>query len=81
MQEQWVRSLGREEPLEKETAVHSVFLSGRSHGQQSLVGYSPWGHRGGEHDLAAKPPPPQLYPVPRMAPETEDIFKKQLIKY
>ena len=22
-----------------------VFLSGKSHGQRSLVGYSPWGHK------------------------------------
>ena len=26
-----------------------VFLPGESHGQRSLVGYSPWGHRV-EHD-------------------------------
>ena len=24
-------------------ATHSVFLSGKSHGQSSLGGYSPWG--------------------------------------
>ena len=23
-----------------------VFLPGKSHGQRSLVGYSPWGHKG-----------------------------------
>ena len=27
MQETWVRSLGREDPLEKETATHSSFLA------------------------------------------------------
>ena len=37
-----VRSLDQEDPLEKEMAIHSVFLSGKSHGQWSLVGYSPW---------------------------------------
>ena len=31
--------------LEKEMATHSVFLPGESHGQRSLVGYSPWGHK------------------------------------
>ena len=31
----------------------SVFLPGESHGQRSLVGYSPWGHRIG-HNLATK---------------------------
>ena len=25
----------------------SVFLHGKSHGQRSLVGYNPWGHRAG----------------------------------
>ena len=24
-------------------ATHSIFLPGESHGQRSLVGYSPWG--------------------------------------
>ena len=37
-----VRSLGREDPLEKEMATHSSMLAGKSHGQKSLVGYSPW---------------------------------------
>ena len=43
IQEMWVRSLGREDPLEEEMATHSVFLPGESHGQRSLVGNSPWG--------------------------------------
>ena len=33
--------LGREEPLDGGMATHSVFLPGDSHGQRSLVGYSP----------------------------------------
>jgi len=32
--ETWVRSLGQEDPLEKETSIHSC-------GQRSLVGYTP----------------------------------------
>ena len=43
MQETWVRSLGQEDPLEKELAPHSSTLAEKSHGQRSLVGYSPWG--------------------------------------
>ena len=31
-----------------------VFLPGESHGQRSLVGYSPWGHKRIGHDLATK---------------------------
>ena len=44
MQETWVRSLGQEDPLEKEMATHSSIL-GKSHGKKSLVGYNPWGHK------------------------------------
>ena len=40
-----VQSLGREDPLEKEMAIHSSILPGKSHGQRSLEGYSPWGHK------------------------------------
>ena len=46
VQEIWVRSLGREDPLEKEGQPAPVFLPGESHGQRSLVGYSPWGRKG-----------------------------------
>ena len=45
MQETWVQSLRQEDPLEKEMATHSSILPGEFHGQRSLVGYSPWGHK------------------------------------
>ena len=45
MQETQVRSLGREDPLEKGMATHSSILAGKSHGQRSLVGYSPSVHK------------------------------------
>ena len=38
-----VRSLGQGDPLEEGMATHSSILPGKSHGQRSLVGYSPWG--------------------------------------
>ena len=41
----WVRSLGQEDPLEEGWLPTPVFLPGESHGQRSLVGYSPWGHK------------------------------------
>ena len=44
-QEPWVRSLGWEDPLEEEMATTPVFLPGKSHGQRSLAGYSPQGHK------------------------------------
>ena len=40
-QETQVRSLGWEAPLEEEMATHSNILPEKSHGQRSLVGYSP----------------------------------------
>ena len=42
MQETQAQSLGWEEPLEKGMATHSSLLPGESHGQRSLVSYSPW---------------------------------------
>ena len=41
-QETWVRTLGGKDLLEKEMAPTLVFLPGKSHGQRSLLGYSPW---------------------------------------
>ena len=37
VQETWVRSLGWEDPLEKEMSIHSSILAWRS-----MAGYSPW---------------------------------------
>ena len=46
MWETWVRSLGREDPLEEGMAIHSSILSWRNpHGQRSLAGYSLRGRR------------------------------------
>ena len=45
MQEMQVQSLGLEDPPKKEIATHSSILPGESHGQRSLVGYSPWGRK------------------------------------
>ena len=43
-QETRVQFLGREDPLQKEMAIHSSILAWKkSHGQRRLVGYSPWG--------------------------------------
>ena len=40
--ETWVRSLGREDPLEKEMATHCSTLVWKILGPRSLVGFSPW---------------------------------------
>ena len=50
MWETLVQSLGWEDPLEKEMAIHSSILAGKSHRWRNLAGYSPWGHR--ESDMA-----------------------------
>ena len=51
MQEMQVRSLGRENPLEKKWQHTPVFLSGKSQGQKSLAGYSTQGPKRFGHDL------------------------------
>ena len=43
IRETQVRSLGLEDPLEEGMAIHSNILVWESHGQRSLVDYSPWG--------------------------------------
>ena len=44
-QETQVQSLGWEDPLEEGMATHSSVFVWRIHGQRSLAGYSPWGHK------------------------------------
>ena len=38
MQETWIQSLGQEDPLEKEMAIHSSIFAWESQGQRSLAG-------------------------------------------
>ena len=45
MRETQVRFLGQEDPLEKAMAIHSSTLAWKSHGQKSLIGYSPRGRK------------------------------------
>ena len=46
----WVRKI----PWRRKWQPTPVFWPGKSHGQRSLVGYSPWGHKRIRHDLATK---------------------------
>ena len=45
VQEIQVRSLGQEEPLEKEMATDFIFLPREFQKQRNLAGYSPWGRK------------------------------------
>ena len=45
MWETQIRSLGWKDSMEKEMATHYNILAREFHGQMSLVGYSPWGHK------------------------------------
>ena len=45
MQKTWVWSLGWEDPWRRKWQPTPVFLPGKSHGQRSLAGYSPRGHK------------------------------------
>ena len=46
VEETWVQSLGRGDPLEKKVQPTPVFLPGKSHGQRRLAGCSPGGRKG-----------------------------------
>ena len=74
MQKAWVRSLDWEPLLEKEWQPAPVFLPGKSHGQRSLVGYSPWGCKRVGHDLATE----QQQRAIRAILYTEHIWEKIL---
>ena len=54
MQETQVQSLGQEIPWRRKWQPTLAFLLGKSHGQRSLTGYSPWGRKTVRHDLMTK---------------------------
>ena len=49
MQVTYVPSMVGKIPWRREQLSTSVFLPGEFHGQRSLLGYSPWGHK--EQDM------------------------------
>ena len=53
-QETQVGFLGQEDLLEEGMATCSRILAWKSHGERSLAGYSPWGHKRVGHDRATK---------------------------
>ena len=58
-----VRFLGQEDPMEEGMATHSSILGGESHGQRSLVGYSPRGHKESETTEVTEDRRPQWDPA------------------
>ena len=46
--------LGLRRSPEKEQPPAPVYLPGKSHGQSSLAGYSPWGYKRVRHNLVTK---------------------------
>ena len=54
MQKMWAQSVSQEDPWRRKWKPTPVFLSGESHGQKRLEGYSPWGHKRVGHDLRTK---------------------------
>ena len=44
-QEVWVQSLGQEDPLEEEMAIHSSILAWKTPWTEEPVGCSLWGHK------------------------------------
>ena len=45
VQETWVQSLGQEDPLEKDMALHSSILAWRIPWTEEPGSYSPWGRQ------------------------------------
>ena len=51
----WVRKI----PWKRAWQPIPVSLPGKSHGQRSLEGYSPWGRKESDTTQMSKPPPPR----------------------
>ena len=45
MQETWFQSLVGKIPWRRKWQPTPIFMPGESHGQRSLMGYSPWGRK------------------------------------
>ena len=67
MQEMQVWSLGQEDPLEKETAIHSKILAGRNLWTEEASGLESMGSQRGGHDWD-KPPANVIPPGLRNSP-------------
>ena len=60
--------------MEKEMATHSSVLAWEIHGQGSLVGYGPWGHK--ELDMTE-----QLRTIPTERQRMSELIKKSNTNY
>jgi len=69
MQESRVWSLSQEDPLVKDMATHSSILPRKTHGQRSMVDYSPWGRQRVRYDLATK----QQQQLPSLPPKSPHL--------
>ena len=52
---------GLGDPLEEDVTTHSSILAGKSQGQRSLTGYSPWDHQESDMTEHARIPPAQSH--------------------
>ena len=59
VQEMWIRSLGQEDPLEKEMATHSSILAWEIPWTEDPGRLQSMGSQRVRHDLVTKPPPQQ----------------------
>ena len=80
MQETRVRSLGREDPLEKEMATHSSTLAWRIPWREDLVGYTPWGRKATSLSLSLSSCSPVSFCcLPLAAPYKEQRTRQPLL--
>ena len=57
-----IQFLGWEDLWRKKWQPTPIFLPGKSYGQRSLEGYSPWGHKKVRHHLVTKEEKPTFSP-------------------
>ena len=82
MRQTWDRSLGWEDPLGRGMATTPVTLPGEFHGQRSLVGYSPSGHKESDTTKRLTLPLCEVYgiliPQPGLEPEPSAVKVRSL---
>ena len=78
MQETQVPSLGQQNPWRRKWQLTPGFLPGKSHGQKSLAGYSPWGHK--ESDTTEQLTQQQINPALHSA-RSQFLTLKRFLSY
>ena len=81
MQETWVQSLGREDPLEKEMATHSSILAWEILGTEDPGGLQSTGSQRVGNNFVTKPPPLRKRSTTELSLSSCSQTQRKIYKY